>query len=130
VSVQPNPGPVDPPQASAQFPFQQPLEPPSLPATRPTPERLFQLLMTIANRLERLEGIAARLDEDMTRLERRFDGLEARVVGLAEHTSLLAMLVGRLPSLEQLGLCMLAVAAASVALVVAGVLIAHHYWGS
>lgn len=128
MSVPPNPGPVDPPQASAQFAFQPALEPTPLPSIRPTPERLFQLLMTIANRLERLEGIAARIDEDMTRLERRYDGMETRLIGLADHTSLLAMLVGRLPSLEQLGLCMLGVAAGTVGVVVAGVLIAHRYW--
>jgi hypothetical protein len=136
MSVPPSPPPLSEtqPQASAQFPFQRPepgAEPraaPSVPAPRATPERLVQLLINIANRLERLEGIASRLDDDMSRLERRYDGLEARVVGLAEHTSLLAMLVGRLPSLEQLGLCMLGVAAGTVALVVAGVLIAHRYW--
>jgi hypothetical protein len=109
-------------------PLQKPPEPPPLPATRATPERLIQLLITIANRLERIEGIAERLDHDMRRLERRYEGLETRVVELADTTSVLAMIVSRLPTLEKLVLCMLAVAAATVAMVVAGYLIGRRYW--
>jgi hypothetical protein len=117
------------PGPNGTSPLPKPPEPSPLPAPRATPERLFQLLVTIANRLERLEGIAGRVDEDLRRLERRYDALEARVVGMHDHLALLNMLTGNLPSMGQLVLCMLGVAAASVALVVTGVLIARRYWG-
>lgn len=71
---------------------------PQLPATKATPERLVNLLVNIAGRLERLEGISDRLAEHVERVERRFDGHEVRVVAIADRVALLVMLAGNTPS--------------------------------
>jgi hypothetical protein len=67
---------------------------PQLPATRATPERLVQLLVNIANRLERLEGLTDRLAEHVERVERRFDGEQIRLAEIGDRLSLALMLAG------------------------------------
>lgn len=65
---------------------------PQVPATRATPEKLVQLLVNIAGRLERLEGLTERLAEHTERVERRFDAEQIRFVALNDKVALLCVI--------------------------------------
>jgi hypothetical protein len=68
---------------------------PQMPVPRATPEKLVALLVTIANRLERLEGIADRLAEQQERTVRRFDAHEVRIVAMNEKLHMTALFLSR-----------------------------------
>lgn len=126
MSVPPSPDPLTPPPGPPPGP-QVPPAGPQMPATRATPEKLVALLVNIANRLERLEGIVARMDDSTDRLERRFDGLECRSIAFGDSLHTLLLIVGRLPPLRQIVFGMLAVVAASVLSFAIGLTLATHW---
>jgi hypothetical protein len=106
-------------------PEPQVVPPPQLPATRTSPEKLVQLMVTICNRLERLEGLVERQSIAIERLERRQDGVDARVVGLNDTAALHSMLIANLPGFTPIVLAMMAVAGATVVLIALGLFAAR-----